>query len=46
LKTPKAAIGRDDILKQVDALQRRADDLQDALDEFNASTKVEIEVDG
>lgn len=46
MKEYEAAIGKDDILKQVDALQRRADDLQDALDEFNASTKVEIEVDG
>ena len=46
VKEYEAAIGKDDILKQVDALQRRADDLQDALDEFNASTKVEIEVDG
>lgn len=41
----EAAIGKDDVIKQVDALQRRADDLQDALDEFNASTKVEIEID-
>ena len=46
VKEYEAAIGKDDILKQVDALQRRADDLQDALDEFNASTKAEIEVDG
>ena len=46
VKEYEAAIGKDDILKQVDALQRRADDLQDALDEFNASNKVEIEVDG
>ena len=41
----EAVIGKDVVLKQVEALQRRADDLQDALDEFNASTKVEIEID-
>ena len=46
LKTLKAAISRDDSLKQVDALQRRADELKDALAEFNASAKVEIKGDG
>jgi hypothetical protein len=34
------------VLAEVAELQKRADALQDALDEFNASTKVEIEVDG
>ena len=32
-------------LFEVDALQRRADELQDALDDFNAFVKVEIEMD-
>ena len=45
VKEYEAIIGKDVVLKQVEALQQRADDLQDALDEFNASTKVEIEVD-
>lgn len=34
-----------EVLSEVDALQRRADELQDALDEFNAFVKVEIEMD-
>ena len=46
LKEYEAVLGKDAVLKQVDALQRRADDIQDALDEFNASTKVEMEIDG
>ncbi|MBO4708944.1 MAG: hypothetical protein J5727_04110 [Kiritimatiellae bacterium] len=41
----EAVIGKDAVLKQVEELQRRADDLQDELDEFNVSTKVEIEID-
>ena len=45
VKEYEAVIDQAAVLKQVEALQRRADDLQDALDEFNASTKVEIEVD-
>ena len=45
VKEYEAEIGKDAVLKQVEALQRRADDLQDALDEFNAATKVEIEID-
>ena len=45
VKEYEAVIDQATVLKQVEALQRRADDLQDALDEFNASTKVEIEVD-
>ncbi len=40
-----AVIRKADVLAEVEALQRRADELQDELDEFNASTKVEIDVD-
>ena len=45
VKEYEAVIGKDEVLKQVEAIQRRADDLQDALDEFNALTTVEIEID-
>ena len=40
-----AVVTKKEVLDTVDALQRRADQLQDELDAFNASTKVEIEVD-
>ena len=45
VKEYDAVIRKADVLAEVEALQRRADELQDELDEFNASTKVEIEVD-
>ena len=41
-----AVIRKQQVLEEVAALQARADRLQDELDEFNATTKVEIEVDG
>lgn len=41
-----AVIRKQQVLDEVAALQERADRLQDELDEFNATTKVEIEVDG
>ncbi len=40
-----AVIKKADLLEELKKLQKRADELQDALDEFNASTKVEIEMD-
>ncbi len=40
-----AVIRRQDVLDEVARLQKRAEDLQDELDEFNASVKVEIELD-
>lgn len=45
VKEYDAVLQKTEVLSEVDALQRRADELQDALDEFNASVKVEIEVD-
>ena len=42
----EAVVGQARVLAEVTELQKRADVLQDALDEFNASTKVEIEIDG
>ena len=42
----EAVVGQARVLAEVTELQKRADALQDALDEFNASTKVEIEIDG
>ena len=45
VKEYESVLGKDAVLKEVESLQRRADALQDALDEFNASTKVEIEID-
>ena len=45
VKEYDAVLKNAEVLSEVDALQRRADELQDALDEFNASVKVEIEVD-
>lgn len=42
----EAVVGQARVLAEVAELQNRADALQDALDEFNASTKVEIETDG
>jgi len=41
----EVAISGSDVIRMVDALRRRAEWLQDELDEFNASAKVEIEVD-
>lgn len=40
-----AVITKAKVLEEVALLQSRADSLQDELDEFNAATKVEIEVD-
>ena len=40
-----AVIRKQQVLDEVTALQARADRLQDELDEFNAATKVEIELD-
>lgn len=45
VKEYDAVLKNAEVLSEVDALQCRADELQDALDEFNASVKVEIEVD-
>ena len=45
VKEFEVVMGKDAVLKEVESLQRRADALQDALDEFNALTKVEIEID-
>lgn len=45
VKEYDAVLKKAEVLAEVDALQRRADELQDALDEFNASVKVEIEMD-
>ncbi len=42
----EAVVGQARVLAEVAELQKRADALQDALDECNASTKVEIEIDG
>ena len=41
----EAVIRKPQVLDEVAALQARADRLQDELDEFNAATKIEIEVD-
>lgn len=41
----EAAISGSDVVRMMDELRRRAEELQDELDEFNASAKVEIEVD-
>ena len=40
-----AVIRKQQVMEEVSALQVRADRLQDELDEFNATTKVEIELD-
>lgn len=40
-----AVIHKAQVLAEVEALQARADRLQDELDEFNATTKVEIEIE-
>jgi small-conductance mechanosensitive channel len=40
-----AVIQKAQVLKEVEALQKQADALQDELDNFNATTFVEIEVD-
>ncbi len=40
-----AVIRQPQVLDEVTALQARADRLQDELDEFNATTKIEIELD-
>ena len=40
-----AVIRKPQVLEEIAALQTRADRLQDDLDEFNAMTKVEIEID-
>ena len=40
-----AVIRQPQVLDEVTALQARADRLQDELDEFNATTKIEIEID-
>ncbi len=40
-----AIIRKQQVLDEVAALQARADRIQDELDEFNATTKVEIELD-
>ena len=45
VKEYDVVLTRAEVLAEVDALQRRADELQDALDEFNAFVKVEIEMD-
>ena len=39
-----AVIRQGDVLAELDALKKRAEELQDELDEFNVSTTVEIEV--
>ena len=41
-----AVIRKQQVLDEVAALQARAEKLQDELDEFNAVTKIEIEIDG
>ncbi len=41
-----AVIRKQQVMEEVSALQARADRLQDELDAFNATTKIEIEVDG
>lgn len=41
----EAVIRQPQVLDEVTTLQARADRLQDELDEFNAATKIEIEVD-
>ena len=41
----EAVIRQPQVLDEVTALQARADRLQDELDEFNATTKIEIEID-
>ena len=46
VRDSEAVVGQARVLAEVAELQKRADVLQDALDEFNASTKVEIEIDG
>lgn len=45
VKEYDAVLKNAEVLSEVDALQCRADELQDELDEFNASVKVEIEMD-
>ena len=39
-----AVIRRSDVIAEVARLQKRAEELQDELDEFNASAKVEIDI--
>lgn len=41
----KAVVRSNEVLEEIASLQKRIEDLQDELDEFNASVKVEIEVD-
>lgn len=40
-----AVINKGEVLAAIDTLQKRADALQDTLDEFNATTRIEIEMD-
>ena len=39
-----AVLRKQDVLEEIARLQKHADELQDELDEFNASTRIEIEV--
>lgn len=41
----EAVIKRAGVIEEINALQKKAEDLQDKIDEFNAVTKVEIEID-
>ena len=45
LREFNAVISKSSILSEISALQKRADALQDELDEFNASSKVMIDIE-
>lgn len=40
----EAVLGKKDVLDKIEAFQKRADALQDAIDEYNAKTQVEIDL--
>lgn len=41
----QAELRQAEVLKEIDRLQKQAEDIQDSLDEYNAVTKVEVEFD-
>lgn len=38
-------IHQDEVIKETDALQKRVEELQDEIDEYNAITKIEVDLD-
>lgn len=45
IKNLTAEIHQGEVIEMVNALQKRVEELQDEIDEYNAITKIEIELD-